>query len=174
MSKANALAANVRLMGFDVDGVLTDGTLYYSGRGDEMKGFSTRDGQGLRLLADAGIKVAIITARRSDIVAQRASNLGIEFVLQGTEDKQTAMAQLLAQQGLDFAQAGYMGDDIVDLPLLRACGYSATVADCHPIVKDHVHFVSQMGGGKGAVREVCESILAAQNKLDALLARYLA
>ncbi len=174
MGNSTANAAAVRLMGFDVDGVLTDGTLYYSGRGDEMKGFSTRDGHGLRMLADAGIKVAIITGRRSEIVMQRAGNLGIDMVLQGVEDKRAAMAQLLAQAGLGFEQAGYMGDDVVDLPLLRACGFSATVADGHPLVKDHVHHVSLLDGGRGAVRDVCELILAAQNRLDAMLARYLA
>jgi 3-deoxy-D-manno-octulosonate 8-phosphate phosphatase (KDO 8-P phosphatase) len=174
MGNSTANAAAVRLMGFDVDGVLTDGTLYYSGRGDEMKGFSTRDGHGLRMLADAGVKVAIITGRRSEIVMQRADNLGIDLVLQGVEDKRAAMAQLLAQTGLGFEQAGYMGDDVVDLPLLRACGFSATVADGHPLVKDHVHHVSLLDGGRGAVRDVCELILAAQNRLDAMLARYLA
>ncbi len=174
MGNGTANAAAVKLMGFDVDGVLTDGTLYYSGRGDEMKGFSTRDGHGLRMLADAGIKVAIITGRRSEIVMQRAGNLGIDMVLQGVEDKRAAMAQLLAQAGLGFEQAGYMGDDVVDLPLLRACGFSATVADGHPLVKDHVHHVSLLDGGRGAVRDVCELILAAQNRLDAMLARYLA
>jgi 3-deoxy-D-manno-octulosonate 8-phosphate phosphatase (KDO 8-P phosphatase) len=101
-------------------------------------------------------------------------NLGIDLVLQGVEDKRAAMAQLLAQAGLGFEQAGYMGDDVVDLPLLRACGFSATVADGHPLVKDHVHHVSLLGGGRGAVREVCELILAAQHRLDAMLARYLA
>lgn len=171
---AAAKAARVALMGFDVDGVLTDGTLYYSGRGDEMKGFLARDGHGIKMLADAGVQVAIITGRESDIVTQRARNLGISLVLQGIDDKRAAMNNLLSRLGLGFEQAGYMGDDVVDLPLLRACGFSATVADGHPLVLDRVDHVSPFGGGRGAVREVCEFLLAAQNKLDAALARYLA
>lgn len=174
MAEPNTKAAGITLMGFDVDGVLTDGTLYYSSRGDEMKGFSTRDGHGIRMLMDAGIKVAIITGRRSDAVAQRAENLGIDILLQGINDKRTAMAELLSKLGLGFAQAGYMGDDVVDLPLLRACGFSATVADGHPLLLQYVDHVCRMNGGHGAVREVCELLLAAQNRLDAALARYLA
>lgn len=171
---AVAKAARVKIMGFDVDGVLTDGTLYYSGRGDEMKGFLTRDGHGIKMLANAGVQVAIITGRESDIVTQRAKNLGIGLVLQGIDDKRAAMNDLLAQLGLGFEQAGYMGDDVVDLPLLRACGFSATVADGHPLVLRHVDHVSPLQGGRGAVRDVCEFLLASQNKLDAAMARYLA
>lgn len=171
---AVAKAARVALMGFDVDGVLTDGTLYYSARGDEMKGFQARDGHGIRMLADAGVQIAIITGRESDIVTQRAKNLGISLVLQGIDDKHAAMENLLARLGLGFEQAGYMGDDVVDLPLLRACGFSATVADGHPLLLDRVDHVSPLQGGHGAVREVCEYLLAAQNKLDAALDRYLA
>lgn len=171
---ATTKAARVALMGFDVDGVLTDGTLYYSARGDEMKGFLTRDGYGIKMLAEAGVQIAIITGRESDIVTQRARNLGISLVLQGVEDKRTAMNDLLSRLGLGFEQAGYMGDDVVDLPLLRACGFSATVADGHPLVLTRVDHVSPFDGGRGAVREVCEFLLTAQNKIDATLARYLA
>ncbi len=169
-----AKASRIALMGFDVDGVLTDGTLYYSSRGDEMKGFQTRDGHGLRMLMDAGIQVALITGRQSDIVTQRALNLGISLVLQGIDDKRGAMQGMLAELGLGFEQAGYMGDDVVDLPVLRACGFSATVADGHPLVLGHVDHVSPLAGGQGAVRETCEFLLAAQGKLDGALARYLA
>ena len=171
---ASAKAARVALMGFDVDGVLTDGTLYYSGQGDAMKGFLTRDGHGIRMLMEAGVQVAIITGRESDIVTRRAKNLGISHVLQGIDDKRAAMDGLLSRLGLNFGQAGYMGDDVVDLPLLTACGFSATVADGHPLVRERVDHVSPLQGGRGAVREVCEFLLAAQNKLDAALARYLA
>ena len=164
----------VMLMGFDVDGVLTDGTLYYSARGDEMKGFLTRDGHGIKMLTEVGIQVVIITGRESEIVAQRAKNLGIRHVLQGIDDKRAAMQELLRKLGLGFEQAGYMGDDIVDLPLLRACGFSATVADAHQLLPQYVDHVSALAGGHGAVREVCEILLAAQGKLDAALARYLA
>ena len=171
---ATTKAAHIALMGFDVDGVLTDGTLYYSEHGDAIKGFSARDGHGIKMLMDAGVQVAIITGRESDIVTQRAKNLGVRHVLQGIDDKRAAMKDLLSQLGLGFEQAGYMGDDVVDLPLLRTCGFSATVADGHSLVLDHVDHVSPLKGGRGAVREVCEFLLAAQHKLDAALARYLA
>jgi 3-deoxy-D-manno-octulosonate 8-phosphate phosphatase (KDO 8-P phosphatase) len=164
--RALAKAGNLRLMGFDVDGVLTDGTLYFTGQGDEMKAFSSLDGHGLKMLAAAGVKLAIITGRRSRAVELRAANLGIELLLQGVEDKRSAMAELLAGQGLTLAEAGYMGDDIVDLPVLRACGFSATVPDGHALVRRQVDYVARAGAGRGAVREICELILQAQGRLD--------
>lgn len=166
-------AGRLRLMAFDVDGILTDGRLYYSPRGDELKAFSTLDGHGLRMLMDAGIQVAIITGRESDIVSHRAANLGIDKVLQGVKDKRAAMANLLGHQGLIFEQAGYMGDDVVDLPVLRACGFSATVSDAHGFVRKHVDYVATAGGGRGGVREACEFILDAQGRLGPMLAQYL-
>jgi 3-deoxy-D-manno-octulosonate 8-phosphate phosphatase (KDO 8-P phosphatase) len=171
---ASAKAAQVRLMGFDIDGVMTDGRLYFSPRGDEMKAFFTRDGLGLKLLQRAGIKVAIITGRDSEIVAQRARNLGIDIVLQGVEDKRAAMTEVLKQQGLAFEQAGYMGDDIVDLSVMKACGFSASVADGHQLARRQADYVPEAPAGQGAVREVCEFILRSQGKLDDVLARYLA
>ena len=167
-------AANVRLMGFDVDGVMTDGRLYFSPRGDEMKAFFTRDGLGLKMLAAAGIRLAIITGRKSEIVTQRAANLGIELVLQDVADKRAALAGLLAQQGLTFAQAGYMGDDVVDVAVMSACGFSASVADGHALARRQADYVAQAPAGGGAVREVCELILRAQGRLDDALAHYLA
>lgn len=164
--RALAKARNLRLMGFDVDGVLTDGTLYFSSQGDEMKAFSSLDGHGLKMLASAGVKLAIITGRRSRAVELRAANLGIELLLQGVEDKRTAMNELLAGQGMTLAEAGYMGDDIVDLPVLRACGFSATVPDGHALVRRQVDHVARAGAGRGAVREVCELILQAQGRLE--------
>lgn len=166
-------ARGLRLMGFDVDGVLTDGTLWFSAQGDEMKGFNTLDGHGLKMLAESGVTLAIITGRRSRAVELRAANLGIELLLQGVEDKRLAMQNLLEARGLSFAEAGYMGDDIVDLPVLRACGFSASVPNGHALVQHHVDHVTQSEGGRGAVREVCELILAAQGKLDTALAPYL-
>lgn len=173
MGAAKEKAARLMLMGFDVDGVLTDGSLYYSSQGDELKAFSSLDGHGMKMLAGAGIKLAIITGRVSRAVELRAQNLGIELLLQGIEDKRSAMASLLASLGLGFEQAGYMGDDVVDLPLMRACGFSATVADGHPLLHRHADLVAGKGGGKGAVREVCEFILSAQGKLGAAMEIYL-
>src|SRR5262245_31134273 len=124
-------ADKVRLMGFDVDGVLTDGTLYYTSQGDEMKAFSSLDGHGLRMLADSGIHIAIISGRSSRALELRAQNLGIRHLYMGVDDKRTVMADLLQRTGLSFAEAGYMGDDVVDLPVLRACAFSATPGDGH-------------------------------------------
>jgi len=170
----SAHAAKIRLMGFDVDGVMTDGRLYFGPEGDFCKAFFSRDGLGLKLLAKAGVRLAIITGRDSPIVTKRAANLGIDLVLQGIEDKRTAMAGLLAAAGLDFDQAGYMGDDLIDLPLLKACGFSATVPDGHELVRRHVCHVTRAPAGAGAVREVCELILRAQGSWDRVMAPYLA
>jgi 3-deoxy-D-manno-octulosonate 8-phosphate phosphatase (KDO 8-P phosphatase) len=166
-------AARVRLMGFDIDGVMTDGRLYFSPEGDYCKAFFSRDGLGLKLLAKSGVKLAIITGRDSPIVTRRAANLGIELVMQGVEDKRAAMAELLARDNLDFEQCGYMGDDLIDLPLLRACGFSATVPDGHALVRQHACHVTQAPAGAGAVREVCELILHAQGSWGRVMAPYL-
>lgn len=171
--RSHEKARPLRLMGFDVDGVLTDGTLWFSAQGEEMKGFNTLDGHGLKMLADSGITLAIITGRRSRAVELRAANLGIGLLLQGVEDKYNAMRQLLDEHQLTFAEAGYMGDDVVDLPLLRACGFSASVPNGHILVQEHVDHVTAAAAGHGAVREVCELILASQGRLDAALAPYL-
>jgi 3-deoxy-D-manno-octulosonate 8-phosphate phosphatase (KDO 8-P phosphatase) len=166
-------AAQVRLMGFDIDGVMTDGRLYFSPRGDEMKAFFTRDGLGLKMLQRAGITVAIITGRDSEIVAQRAAGLGIDLVMQNVADKRATMQELLARQGLEFAQAGYMGDDVVDVAVMKACGFSASVPDGHALARRCAHYVAQAAAGRGAVREVCELILQAQGRLDDAYAHYL-
>ncbi|MFN3883615.1 MAG: KdsC family phosphatase [Rhodocyclaceae bacterium] len=166
-------AANVRLMGFDIDGVMTDGRLYFGPDGDFCKAFFSRDGLGLKLLAQSGVKLAIITGRDSPIVTRRAANLGIGLVMQGIEDKREAMASLLERERLTMAQCGYMGDDLIDLPLLKACGFSATVPDGHSLVREHVSYVTQAPAGRGAVREVCELILRAQGNWERVVARYL-
>jgi 3-deoxy-D-manno-octulosonate 8-phosphate phosphatase (KDO 8-P phosphatase) len=167
-----AKAANVRLMGFDIDGVMTDGRLYFSPNGDEMKAFFSRDGLGLKMLAQSGVRLAIITGRNSPIVTRRAENLGIELVMQGVEDKREAMTRLLERESFDFSQAGYMGDDVVDLDVMAACGFSATVPDCHAEVRKLADFVARAPAGAGAVREVCELILNAQGNLEKALAVY--
>lgn len=174
MNRAAGKARAVRLMGFDIDGVMTDGRLYFSPAGDEMKAFFTRDGLGLKMLAHCGIKLAIITGRDSPIVARRAENLGIDLVLQGVKDKRAAMAGLLAECGLTFADAGYMGDDIVDLGVMSACAFSATVPDGHSVVRQCADYVADAPAGRGAVRSVCELILEAQGLWPRALAEFAA
>ena len=170
---ATAKAARLALMGFDVDGVLTDGTLYFGPGGDEIKGFSSLDGHGLKMLQRAGIEVVIISGRSSQALAQRARNLDVKELHMGVEDKRALMGQLAAQRGIQLTQTGYMGDDVVDLPILRACGFSVAVPDAHAEVLARVDYVASRGGGRGAVREVCDLILRAQGKWDAAMAGYL-
>ncbi len=166
-------ASTIRLMGFDVDGVMTDGQLYFTPNGDEIKAFSSLDGHGLKMLQAAGIEVVIISGRSSRALELRAANLGIRELHMGIADKRDCLDELLRQRGLDRNQAGYMGDDVVDLPVLTICGFSATPADGHDFVKRHVHYVATRPGGRGAVREVCDHLLGAQGRLDTMLADYL-
>lgn len=164
-------AARLALMGFDVDGVLTDGTLYFGPDGDQIKAFSSLDGHGIKLLRSAGIEVVIISGRKSRALELRAQNLGITELHMGVEDKRACMATLLSSRQLTFDQAGYMGDDVVDLDILGACGFAATPGDGHPEVRRHVDYVARHGGGKGAVREVCDLILAARAGADVSVQR---
>lgn len=163
----------VRLMSFDVDGVMTDGTLYLLESGEEMKAFNVLDGQGVKMLQDAGIRTAIFTARRSQIVERRAKSLGIEFVHQGVENKLATFESVITAVGLKHLECGHIGDDLLDLPLLRRVGFAASVPGAPAIVQSHVHYVTTAAGGRGAVREVCERILQAQDKLTTVLERYL-
>lgn len=167
-------AARLRLMGFDVDGVMTDGRLYFSAQGEELKVFNSLDGHGIKMLRDACVEVAIISGRSSAALEQRAENLGIELLYMGVADKRACLHDLLARLNIQAEETGYMGDDVVDLPILRSCGFSSTPADGHPLVRHHVHYVAQHDGGRGAVREVCDFILTAQGRLEALHAAYLA
>ena len=173
MDSALKRAEGVKLMIFDVDGVMTDGTLYYSERGEELKAFNVRDGHGIKMLRQYGVEVALITARNSRAVELRAANLGIEQIYQGVEDKRGAYAALLAQLGLAAGQSGYMGDDLPDLPLITRCGFAATVAAAPEALKSRAHYVAHAPGGHGAVREVCEFILRAQGALERAISAHL-
>lgn len=173
MKNALEHAAQVRLMGFDVDGVLTDGSLYFTPNGDEIKAFSSLDGHGLRMLMEADIEVVIISGRSSRALELRAANLGIRELHMGVSDKRSLMQSLLNERKLDTRQAGYMGDDVVDLPILRLCGFSATPVDGHDFVKEHVVFTGTRPAGRGAAREVCDLLLQAQGKLEGMHAAYL-
>lgn len=166
-------ARAVRLAAFDVDGVLTDGNLYYTDAGEEFKAFNVQDGHGIKMLQESGVAIAIITSRSSQLVANRARNLGIEHLYQGVENKLEAMNALLQRLSLDLAAASYMGDDVIDLPVMRRCGFAASVPDAPALVRQHAHFVTRAGGGRGAVREFAEFVMHAQGALDDVLARYL-
>lgn len=164
---------SIRLIAFDVDGILTDGGLYLTDYGEEFKRFNSLDGHGLKMLKASGVELAIITGRTSRCVELRAKNLGITRLYQGVEDKWATMQLLLSELKLAPAAAAYMGDDVVDLPVMRRVGVSITVPNAPQIVRDHAHYLAQREGGNGAVRETCELIMSAQGTLDAQLAPYL-
>lgn len=165
-------AAAVRLFLTDVDGVLTDGGIIHDAAGVETKRFHVRDGHGIKMLQRAGVAVGIITGRTSEVVAIRARELGIDIVRQGVFDKMAAWREILAGTGVLPAETAYAGDDIVDLPLLRAVGFSAAPSDAEPYVLDAVHYVASRSGGQGAVREIAEFLLRARGSWDAATAKY--
>jgi 3-deoxy-D-manno-octulosonate 8-phosphate phosphatase (KDO 8-P phosphatase) len=160
-------AQTVRLMAFDVDGVFTDGTLYYGIDGDALKAFNILDGLGLKLLQKAGIQTAIITGRQSPMVERRFSELGVDFVIQGREDKGQALQNLMNELALEKKDVGYMGDDFPDLTALDIAGFFASVPNAPAQVQEAASFVTLKSGGQGAVRELCEFLLEAQG-FDAL------
>lgn len=166
-------AKKIRLLVLDVDGVLSDGKLIFSNTGDELKTFSTLDGQGIKMLQRCGIDVGIITGRSSQIVANRAQNLGITRVIQGREDKLTALGELLNGSDTPLEHIAYMGDDLPDLAVIRKVGLGLTPANGHWSVKAHAHWQTQLAGGEGAVREACDLILMSQGKLETQLAAYM-
>jgi 3-deoxy-D-manno-octulosonate 8-phosphate phosphatase (KDO 8-P phosphatase) len=166
-------ARGVRLMIFDVDGVLTDGTLLYGPAGEELKAFSAHDGHGLKMLAASGVACALLSGRRSAAVAQRAAELGIEQVLQGIEHKLPAFEELLKTRNLKAHDAGYMGDELVDLPVLTRCGFACAPREAPEAVRARVHYVATAPAGRGAAREVCELVLRAQHKLEQAVQSYL-
>ena len=172
MQEIYARAKNIRVAAFDVDGVLTDGSLYYADSGEEMKRFNVHDGHGMRMLKDSGVTLAIITSRSSRCVEARARNLGIELLFQGVADKLAAFRDLLGRCSVDAAACAYVGDDLVDLPVMKRCGLAATVPGAPAPVRRQAHFVTRARGGEGAVREFCELILYAQGFLAARIAEY--
>jgi 3-deoxy-D-manno-octulosonate 8-phosphate phosphatase (KDO 8-P phosphatase) len=165
-------AAAIRMLLFDVDGVLTDGTVVMHSDGSESKHFHIRDGAALVWAQRAGLRVGLLSARTSGATAQRAAQLGIRIVTQGATDKSTAYAEILRQSGLDDAAVEFMGDDLLDLPVLAKVGLSAAPADAAPEVRERVDWVSQSGGGRGAVRELIELVLRAQQRWDAIVQQY--
>ncbi len=168
-----AKAAQIKLVVFDVDGVLTDGSLFIGDDGQEYKAFHSRDGLGMKLLRKSGVEIGIITARTSDVVKHRMKNLDIEHVYQGRLEKLPALQELLDKLKLSFEQTAYVGDDVVDLPVMQKVGLAIAVQDAHPLAKQHSHWQTPHGGGRGAARDVCELIMEAQNTLSAQLQPYL-
>jgi 3-deoxy-D-manno-octulosonate 8-phosphate phosphatase (KDO 8-P phosphatase) len=171
---ATARAARIRLMIFDVDGILTDGSLHFGAEGEVLKTFNVLDGHGIKLLQQSGVATAIVSARRSPIVARRAADIGITQIHQGVHDKRSAFEQLMAHNKIGPEACGFAGDDIIDLPILMRAGFAASVPNGHAEVRARVHYVTQAGGGRGAARELCDFILRAQGNYEAALAPYLA
>lgn len=157
----------LKLLALDVDGVLTDGSLYYTDSGEEMKKFNVKDGQGLRALMQAGIAVALISAGASTATLHRAHRLGIEHVCLGVEDKLAVLTELTQRLGLSLSQVGYVGDDANDLPVMQAVGFPFTVADAMPENRACALYVATLGGGQGAVREICDYILQSRRSAPA-------
>lgn len=159
---------------FDVDGVLTDGKLWYGPGGEALKAFHALDGHGIKMLIESGTEVALLSGRSSPAVTRRAAELGIAHVLQGVDDKRAAFEELVARLGVPATNAGFMGDEVVDLPVLRRCGFACAPAQAHELVRANAHYVTQVPGGSGAAREACEFVLRAQGHLEAALSQYLA
>lgn len=166
-------AKNIRLAIFDVDGILTSGTLHYGNQGIEYKDFHVHDGLGLKLLQQGGIEVAIITAKHSDIVMKRMSDLGVKYLYQGQADKIPAYDDLKQKLQLKDNEISYMGDDLPDLPVMKRVGLSITAANAPNIIKEHVNWITKAKGGNGAVREACEFILNAQGSYQTIVQSYL-
>jgi 3-deoxy-D-manno-octulosonate 8-phosphate phosphatase (KDO 8-P phosphatase) len=155
-------AARIRLVIFDVDGVLTDGSLYLGDDGQEYKAFNSRDGHGMVMLQESGVRIGVITGRTSQVVRIRMESLGIAHLFQGCRDKMPAYEALKHELALEDASIAYVGDDLVDLPIMRRVGLAIAVADAHDLVRGHAHLCTRAGGGRGAAREVCELIMEAQ------------
>ncbi len=154
--------ASLHVLALDVDGVLTDGSITYSDSGEEIKTFNVKDGLGIRLLLEAGIPVALITGRRSRALRHRCENLGISLVYDGIDDKKSVLARLCAETGAAPESIAFVGDDLPDLAMKEAVGLFVAVADAHEALREKADWVTAAGGGKGAVREVCEAILKAK------------
>jgi 3-deoxy-D-manno-octulosonate 8-phosphate phosphatase (KDO 8-P phosphatase) len=166
-------ARDIRLVIFDVDGVLTDGSLFIGDGGEEYKAFNSRDGHGMKMLQKSGVDIGIITGRTSDVVRHRMDSLGIRHVYQGQLDKRPAFEELIAKLGIPAEQVAYVGDDVIDLPILIRVGLAVAVQDAHQLVKQHSHWITPNPGGRRAARDVCEFIMQAQGTLDDQLNYYL-
>lgn len=159
-------AAQIKLLICDVDGVMSDGLIYMGNQGEELKAFNVRDGYGLRCLLTSGIEVAIITGRKAKLLEDRCQTLGIHHLYQGQSDKTLAYQQLLDTFSLKAEQVAYIGDDLIDWPVMSQVGLSVAVADAHPLLLQRARYITRIAGGRGAVREICDIILMAQDKFE--------
>jgi 3-deoxy-D-manno-octulosonate 8-phosphate phosphatase (KDO 8-P phosphatase) len=166
-------AARIRLVIFDVDGVLTDGSLFVGDDGQEYKAFNSRDGHGIKMLLKYGVEIAIITGRTSQVVEHRMANLGVTHVYQGKLEKLPAYEELRGKLGISPEETAYVGDDVVDLPVMRRVGLAIAVQDAHPLVSQHSHWQTPSVGGRGAARDVCEMLMEAKGVLQNEMDRYL-
>ncbi len=166
-------AAKIELLIFDVDGVLTDGSLFLGDDGQEYKAFHSQDGHGIKMLQKYGVRCAIITGRTSQVVEHRMRNLGIDLIYQGQENKLEGFAHLLERVGLPAEAVAYMGDDVVDLPVMRKVGLAIAVSDAHPWVLRHAHWQTPRAGGRGAARDACEMLMDARGVLQQEMESYL-
>lgn len=167
-----ARAARIRLVAFDVDGVLTGGEVFYGNAGEELKAFNTKDGLGIKLLQQNSIEVALITGRNSEIVARRASELGIDILIQGRDDKLAALKEVVSSREMSLDECAYMGDDLPDLGAILASGVGACPADAVPDVMARADWSARLPGGRGAAREFCEFLLRARSDWDAVIWEY--
>lgn len=161
-----ARARQIKLLICDVDGVMSDGIIYQGNSGEELKAFNVRDGYGIRCLLTSGVEVAIITGRKAKLLEDRCATLGITHLYQGQSDKLLAFRELLDTLSLKAEQVAYIGDDLIDWPVMAEVGLSVTVADAHPVLLPRADYVTRIAGGRGAVREICDLILIAQDKFD--------
>jgi 3-deoxy-D-manno-octulosonate 8-phosphate phosphatase (KDO 8-P phosphatase) len=168
-----ARARKIRLVAFDVDGVLTDGGLFFGDDGQEYKAFNSRDGHGIKMLHNNGFNSAIITGRTSNVVEHRARNLGIDIIYQGQHDKLLALEDLMKNNNLTLEQIAFVGDDVVDLPILVRVGLAIAVQDAHPLVVKHCHWQTRHPGGHGAARDVCEMLLETHDLIEQEWLKYL-
>lgn len=171
--KLRELATNIRLVVFDVDGVLTDGRFLLGADGYEYKAFNSRDGHGIKMLRRSGVEVSVISGRKSESVTQRMVELGVKHEFQGCSDKLQVLDQLLQTLGLATSQTAFVGDDVLDLPIMLRVGLAVAVNDAHETVRDYAHWITPHDGGKGAVRDVCDMIMHVQGTYAAELHRYL-
>lgn len=173
MQKLHNQLQPVRMLIMDVDGVLTDGRIYITSKGEELKSFNTLDGHGLKMLQKTGVLLAIITGRDAKCVALRAKGLGIDYYFAGSINKLETFEHLVKQTGLQASECAYIGDDVVDLPVMRRVAFAATVPEAPSFVKKYSHYITSSSCGRGAVREVCELIMSAQGNFDSAMEPYL-